>query len=128
MNCFDLILQKITRWQRRPQVQHKIVGNQENNNLDETSRHEQENDTSNNNNNNSVVVEAPDDWEACVTIEKVASVVAWMPSAELFLRKNMQGSEEFEFMSPDSEHYAYYRRRVLVNRMRQCPLYASYQI
>ena len=73
---------------------------------------------------NTSIVEAPDDWRASERIEKLASVVAWTPSAEHFFKKIMQGYEEFDFLDPDSAHHAYYQRRVKVLRMRPCPLYA----
>ena len=73
---------------------------------------------------NTSMVEAPDDWRVSERIEKLASVVAWTPSAEHFFRKIMQENEEFDFLNPGNAHHAYYQRRVKVLRMRPCPLYA----
>lgn len=68
-------------------------------------------------------VEASEDGCMFECIEKVASVVAWTPSAELFFMKIMQGDEAFGFMVPGNAYHAYYLERVDVLRMRPRPLY-----
>lgn len=72
---------------------------------------------------NVVLPRHPDDRDACGRIEQVASVVAWTPAAELFLRQLMLGNEDFEFMNPESVYHAYYQLRVEVLRRRPCRLY-----
>lgn len=68
-------------------------------------------------------MEVPDDWCTFDCIEKVASVVAWTPSAELFFMQIMQGEEEFGFLIPGNAYHAYYLQRVELLRMRPRPLY-----
>ena len=68
-------------------------------------------------------MEAADDWCIYGCIEKVASVVAWTPSAELFFMQIMQGNREFDFMIPGNAYYTYYIQRIEVLRLRPCPLY-----
>ncbi|PKU67123.1 hypothetical protein MA16_Dca012984 [Dendrobium catenatum] len=68
--------------------------------------------------------EAPIDRSACDRIEKIAAVVAWNPSAELFLNQLMFGDEQFDFMFPGHEHYAYYWHRIAVLGRRPRLLYS----
>ena len=73
---------------------------------------------------NVVLPQHPVDRDACDRIEQAASVVAWTPAAELFLRQIMLGNQDFEFMNAESVYYAYYRLRVDVLRRRPCRLYS----
>ncbi|KAI0500488.1 hypothetical protein KFK09_018701 [Dendrobium nobile] len=68
--------------------------------------------------------EPPIDRSCCDRIEKIAAVVAWNPSAELFLNQLMLGDEQFDFMFPGHEHYAYYRHRIAVLGRRPRLLYS----
>ncbi|KAH0456490.1 hypothetical protein IEQ34_014397 [Dendrobium chrysotoxum] len=68
--------------------------------------------------------EPPIDRRACERIERMAAVVAWAPTTELFLNQLMLGDKQFDFMFPGHEHHAYYWHRIAVLGRRPRLLYS----